>query len=76
MLSDVESYCLYPFVERTTSKPNKILAEVCEKMALLKLDIINNNNIMDDHLGRRGLHLNQYGKSRFAQNLLNKLWHV
>ena len=64
-----------PIRRKDNNKENKILAVVCEKMTLLKLDIINNNNIMDDHLGPRGLHFNQYGKSRFAQNLLNKLRH-
>ena len=62
-----------PMRRKDNNKANKILMEVCEKIIALKLDIINNSNIMIDQLGRRGLHLNQHGNARFAQNLLNKL---
>ena len=65
-----------PIRRRDSDRANKILAEVCEKITVMKLDFINNSNIMSEHLGRRGLHLNQYGKSRFAQNLLKKLRHI
>ena len=62
-----------PMRRKDNTKANKILMEVCDKIIALKLDIINNSNVMNDQLGRRGLHLNQHGNARFAQNLLNKL---
>ena len=62
-----------PMRRKDNNKANKILMEVCEKIITLKLEIINNSNTMVDQLGRRGLHLNQPGNARFAQNLLNKL---
>ena len=62
-----------PMRRKDNTKANKILMEVCDKIIALKLDIMNNSNIMNDQLGRRGLHLNQHGNARFAQNLLNKL---
>ncbi len=62
-----------PMRRRDNAKANEILIKVCDKLISMKLDIINNNNIMNDQLGRRGLHLNQYGNARFAQNILNKL---
>ena len=65
-----------PIRRKDNAKANKILTEVCDKINSLKLDIINNCNIMNDQLGRRGLHLNQYGNAKFSQNLLNKLRYV
>ena len=62
-----------PIRRRDNIKANNILLEVCDKIRSLKLDTINNNNIMHEQLGRRGLHLNQHGSARFALNLINKL---
>ena len=39
----------------------------------LGTDVLNNNNITRDPLGRKGLHLNARGIARFAMNLLGKL---
>ena len=38
-----------------------------------KLKLIDNGNITDKHLGRRGLHLNRNGNIIFAKNLLNAI---
>ena len=65
-----------PIRRRDNIKANEILSEVCDKIMALKLDLINNNNIMHEQLGRRGLHLNQHGNARFALNLINKLRYV
>ena len=65
-----------PIRRNDSLKADKILSDVCEKIISLKLDIINNSNIMNEQLGRRGLHLNQYGNARFAQTLINKLRYV
>lgn len=40
------------------------------------MDLLNNNNITKDLLGRKGLHLNTRGIARFAMNLLGKLNHL
>ena len=56
------------------SKADKVIANVNEKMKKkLGTDILNNNNITRDLLGRKGLHLNARGIARFAMNLLGKL---
>ena len=65
-----------PIRRNDNPKANKILSDVREKIISLKLDTINNTNIMNEQLGRRGLHLNQHGNARFAQNLINKLRYV
>ena len=65
-----------PIRRKDNLKANKILSDVREKIISLKLDTINNSNIADEQLGRRGLHLNQHGNARFAQNLINKLRYV
>ena len=48
---------------------NKDLQALCKK---LNLDFIENSNIVNTHIGQRGLHLNRSGKARFALNLKEK----
>ena len=40
---------------------------------LAKLKFIDNANITDKHLARRGLHLNRNGNIIFAKNVLNAI---
>ena len=39
----------------------------------MSIDTINNNNIIRDHIGRVGLHINFHGNINFAANLLSKI---
>ena len=39
----------------------------------LNLDFIDNSNIVNNHIGQRGLHLNRSGKARLALNLKEKM---
>ena len=57
-------------------KANKTAEKVNNFIKLAKLKFIDNGNITDKHLGRRGLHLNHNGNIIFAKNLLNasKSW--
>ena len=57
-------------------KANKTAEKVNSFIKLAKLNFIDNVNITDKHLGRRGLHLNHNGNIIFAKNLLNasKSW--
>ena len=48
---------------------NKDLQALCKK---LNLDFIDNSNIVNTHIGQRGLHLNRSGKARLALNLKEK----
>ena len=49
---------------------NKDLQALCKK---LNLDFIDNSNIVNNHTGQRGLHLNRSGKARLALNLKEKM---
>ena len=54
-------------------KANKTAEKVNNFIKLAKLKFIDNGNITDKHLGRRGLHLNHNGNTIFAKNLLNAI---
>ena len=54
-------------------KANKTAEKVNSFTKLAKLKFIDNGNITDKHLGRRGLHLNRNGNIIFAKNLLNAI---
>ena len=49
---------------------NRDLQALCKK---LNLDFIDNSNIVNNHIGQRGLHLNRSGKARIALNLKQKI---
>ena len=54
-------------------KANKTAEKVNSFIKLAKLNFIDNVNITDKHLGRRGLHLNHNGNIIFAKNLLHAI---
>ena len=54
-------------------KANKTAEKVNSFIKLAKLNFIDNVNITDKYLGRRGLHLNHNGNTIFAKNLLNAI---
>ena len=54
-------------------KANKTAEKVNNFIKLAKLKFIDNGNITDKHLGRRGLHLNHNGNIIFAKNLLHAI---
>ena len=44
---------------------------VNEQLPQLNIDIIENKNILDKHLGRHGLHLTNHGRVRLAMNFIS-----
>ena len=46
------------------------IREVNMSMKTLKIEIIDNDNISDHHLGKKGLHLNERGTGRLAMNFI------
>ena len=73
-LPDCRVVISLPIRRVDNSKADKVIADVNEKMKKkLGTDILNNNNITRDLLGRKGLHLDARGIARFAMNLLGKL---
>ena len=54
----------------TIKKLNQILHED------MAIDLVNNNNIKEEHLGRKGLHLNGKGIARLAINFISKIKYI
>ena len=44
---------------------------VKQQLSHLNIDIIENKNISDKHLGRHGLHLTNHGRVRLAMNFIS-----
>ena len=48
-----------------------IVRRVIEKLNNLEVRIMKNDNIKREHLGKQGLHINDYGTARYAMNLIS-----
>ena len=58
-------------------KAGNTVNELTNMLISLNVPIVDNKNISRKHLGYKGLHLNSYGSSRLAMNLISvikKLW--
>ena len=55
-------------LEKTRADTNSRLKNFCRQK---EINLISNDNIKEDHLGIKKLHLNRKGNSVFAKNLLN-----
>ena len=62
-----------PMKRTDQSSAGKIVDELNRKIRSLRLSIVDNNNIGSKEIGRKGLHLNDKGVSKFASNLVAKL---
>ena len=62
-----------PMMRVDNTKANKVLVAVNNAIRKMSIDIMNNDNIKREHLGRLGLHLNFYGNTKFSANLLSKI---
>ena len=52
--------------DKSNHHSQKVVFDLREKLINLKVPIIQNVNIIEKHLGKLGLHLNQHGLSRLA----------
>ncbi len=62
-----------PMKRMDNGAAGKIIEALNKKILSLGLNIVNNENISANDIGRRGLHLNNRGVSKFASNLVAKL---
>ena len=62
-----------PIVRTDNGKAALTIRNIIKHLQQLDIEIINNENINHKDLGRKGLHLPKYGKSKFAKNLKSKL---
>lgn len=54
-------------------KANITIKKVNRHLNQLKINIMDNDNITHQDLGKKGLHLSKFGKAKFAKNLINKM---
>ena len=61
-----------PTVRRDRANPqaHKVVFNLRKKLINLKLPIILNENINDDHISKHGLHLNTHGLGKLALNYI------
>ena len=52
-------------------KANNVAREVNNLLKASKMKLVVNDNITEEHLGKRGLHLNPSGNVLLASNMLN-----
>ena len=62
-----------PVLRTDNGKAMLTLKNLNKLMKELKINIIDNDNIKEQHLGRKGLHLNSKGTSRLAMNFIEML---
>ena len=62
-----------PIMRTDNAKATLTIKNMCEHLDVLNIDIVDNKNIAGNHLGRKGLHLNNYGVTRFAMNFIAKV---
>ena len=60
-----------PITRMDNIQANNTLIKIRENIRSLNIDIINNDNISRDHLGKGGLHLNAKGLGRLAMNFIS-----
>ena len=49
------------------------LSNLCTQLKKLKIDLVDNGNINENHIGKKGFHMNGKGVSKLALNFLNFL---
>ena len=61
------------FMRNDNQRANSTIRRVNTMLREINFQIVNNENINDVHLGKKGLHLNKRGVSRFALNLISHI---
>ena len=60
-----------PVVRTDNNKWNTILRNVTEKLKRLNIKLMENSNIESNQLGKKGIHLNKWGNSKMAMNIIS-----
>ena len=55
------------------SNLNEKISRCNQELKSMKIDILRQQNILFEHIGRRGLNLNPYGDMQLAKNLVSKI---
>ena len=59
-----------PTIRHDDQKARLTILQLRNKLEQLDINVISNENVTGEHLGYKGLHLNNRGSSRFAWNYL------
>ena len=59
-----------PMKRHDNDNASRVIEEVISQFQKLTIDMIGNENIEKKQLGKRRLHLNDFGLKKFAQNLI------
>ena len=58
--------------ERIDKRQAGVISKIVNaKLKLLDIHLLNNDNIKQEHLGKKGLHLNKFGTCRIAMNIIS-----
>ena len=60
-----------PTVRTDNATANQIIKNLCKKIKQLDFMILDNSNMKDCHLGKKGLHFSNYGTKKMAVNILS-----
>ena len=60
-----------PTLRVDDGKASLTVTHLIDKLNLLDIDLIDNSNILREHLGNKGLHLNGRGAGRLAMNIIS-----
>ena len=72
-LPDAEIIVSTPTLRSDNGKAALTIRQLTNHLINLKIDILDNRNITDKHLSKRGLHLNQSGSNLLTENIISKL---
>ena len=66
----------YPTIRVDKIEAKKTLIKLRENLSILNINVIENDNIKEEHLGKGGLHLNAKGSGRLAMNYISYMQHL
>ena len=70
-LPNCDIYISQPTTRVDNMKAKYTIRELNGKLNLLNINIVDNSNIDEEQLGKKGLHLNQWGTSKLEMNYLS-----
>ena len=65
-----------PILRLDNAKANYTIKHLSDKLRNLNIKLLPNRNITNDHLSKRGLHLNERGTGRLALNIITYIRHL
>lgn len=71
VLPSAEVTISLPTVRSDNMRANQIIKNLNTKLKRLQYQILDNSNINENHLGKKGLHFNDHGVKRMAKNIIS-----